>query len=50
MPPMLVINSPGFTVWTDHFERLREMVQRMDGWLMTLTGSNRESSHGLEDD
>ncbi|RSH82289.1 hypothetical protein EHS25_005999 [Saitozyma podzolica] len=43
MPPMLVINSPGFTVWTDHFERLREMVQRMDGWLMTLTGSNHQS-------
>ncbi|GFZ50791.1 LOW QUALITY PROTEIN: hypothetical protein JCM24511_08549 [Saitozyma sp. JCM 24511] len=43
MPPMLVINSPGFTVWTDHFERLREMVQRMDGWLMTLIGSNHQS-------
>jgi hypothetical protein len=48
MPPMLVINSPGFTVWADHFERLRDMVQRMDGWLMTLIGSNRASSVPLE--
>lgn len=40
--PLLVINAPGFTVWSNHFRRLLGMVKEMDSSLMTVLGGNRE--------
>ena len=44
MPEMLVINSPGFTVWTEHFTRLQRLVDKAEGHLMTILGIGRMSS------
>ena len=41
-PPILVINSPGFTIWKGHFPRLVDIVRKMNGNLVTLMGSNRK--------
>jgi platelet-activating factor acetylhydrolase len=42
--PLLVVNSPGFTAWKPHFERLLKQVGEANGTLLTLLGSERESS------
>ena len=42
MPPMLVINSVGFTDWPLHFGRLLGMVREAKGSFMTLLGASRE--------
>ena len=41
MPPLLVINAPGFTAWTTHFKRLFDLVAKAEGSLMTVLGTNR---------
>lgn len=42
MPPLLVLNSPGFTIWTTHFQRLVKLVQGAKGNLITVMKGNRE--------
>jgi platelet-activating factor acetylhydrolase len=46
MPPVLVLNSPGFTIWTSHFSRLVKMAKAAKGsiTLITVMNGNRESS------
>ena len=44
MPKTMVINSPGFTTWGEHFARLLGMVDQAEGSLMTILGINRMSS------
>lgn len=41
MPPILVLNSPGFTVWTTHFQRLVKVIKGAQGSLMTIMKGNR---------
>ena len=41
-PPILVINSPGFTIWKNHFQSLIDIIRPINGELITLTGSNRK--------
>jgi len=41
--PILCINSPGFTEWSTHFQRLLEMVKKVDGSFLTLLGASRTS-------
>jgi len=36
LPRMLVINSEGFTLWTDHFARLESAVKAFGAKLVTL--------------
>lgn len=43
-PPVLIINSPGFTVWDSHFHRLLDMTKRINGSLVTIIGINRMCS------
>ncbi|WRT68617.1 uncharacterized protein IL334_005595 [Kwoniella shivajii] len=43
MPPLLVINSVGFTVWSDHFKRLLGMVKSAQGNLCTIIGVGHQS-------
>ncbi|WVQ95156.1 hypothetical protein IAU59_002250 [Kwoniella sp. CBS 9459] len=43
MPPLLVINSVGFTEWSDHFRRLVGMVKEAEGWLMSVQGVGHQS-------
>ena len=45
MPPMLIINSTGFTTWSEHFDRLKTIVDQAGGSLITILGSNRSSVH-----
>lgn len=41
--PVLCINSPRFTDWKAHFERLGKMIEQSEGTLLTLSGTTRES-------
>ena len=41
-PPLLVANSPGFSVWSGHFERLARLVQDAKGWLVTVMNGSRK--------
>lgn len=41
--PLLVVNSPGFTTWKEHFERLVKQVKEGNGTLLTLLKSERAS-------
>ena len=41
VPPVLAINAPGFTVWEDHFVQCVDIVQKLNGSLVTLLGANR---------
>jgi platelet-activating factor acetylhydrolase len=41
--PILCINSPGFTEWSTHFNRLLEMVKKVDGSFLSLLGASRMS-------
>ncbi|WVF67465.1 hypothetical protein IAT40_002221 [Kwoniella sp. CBS 6097] len=43
MPPLLVINSIGFTEWSVHFKRLLGMIKEADGWLMSIQGVGHQS-------
>ncbi|OCF40122.1 hypothetical protein I317_06073 [Kwoniella heveanensis CBS 569] len=43
MPPLLVINSIGFTEWSVHFKRLMGMIKESQGWLMTIHGVGHQS-------
>lgn len=43
MPPMLIINSTGFTTWSEHFDRLKTIVDQAGGSLITILGSNHQS-------
>ena len=40
-PPLLVANSPGFTIWNGHFERLARLVHDARGWLVTVMNGSR---------
>ncbi|KAF5359052.1 hypothetical protein D9758_004751 [Tetrapyrgos nigripes] len=42
LPRMLIINSEGFTLWTDHFERLQLAAKAFGATLLTL-GRNKTS-------
>ena len=43
LPPALCVNSEGFTLWKDHFERLRSI---MANWGSSATSSSSASSSG----
>lgn len=43
MPPILVLNSMGFTEWSVHFERLTKVIDEAHGTFMTVIGIGRES-------
>ncbi|MBW0501102.1 hypothetical protein O181_040817 [Austropuccinia psidii MF-1] len=47
--PCLVINSPGFTDWKDHFQYLFEIINKGDptSWLVTLGGISHTSFSDL---
>ncbi|THH12485.1 hypothetical protein EW146_g7650 [Bondarzewia mesenterica] len=43
-PKMLVINSEGFTLWKEHFDRLQDIVRAWDGGrLLTFVGARHVS-------
>jgi len=44
LPPILVINSPGFTIWDEHFARLLRKLDQTGGSLMTVLGASRMST------
>ena len=44
-PPLLVVNSEDFTFWTEHFARLRAMV---DLWTTTKDDSSASSEFGTD--
>jgi platelet-activating factor acetylhydrolase len=41
IPPVLIINSPGFTIWDTHFRRLKTMTEKINGTLVSVIGINR---------
>lgn len=43
MPPLLVINSPGFSQWRGHFDRLLDMCKKANAGLMSIIGVHRMS-------
>ena len=43
--PVLIINSPGFTIWDTHFRRLMKMTEKINGSLVSIIGINRECDH-----
>ncbi|WVR09414.1 hypothetical protein IAU60_006481 [Kwoniella sp. DSM 27419] len=43
MPPMLVINSVGFTEWSTHFKRLIGMIREAKGSLLTIHGVGHQA-------
>jgi platelet-activating factor acetylhydrolase len=42
--PVLCINSPGFSEWTTHFQRLLKMIKKVDGSFVSLLGASRMST------
>ncbi|WWD19258.1 hypothetical protein CI109_103716 [Kwoniella shandongensis] len=43
LPPLLVLNSTGFTEWSVHFDRLMKMVKKAKGSLITVNGAGHQS-------
>ncbi|WVW85391.1 hypothetical protein I302_107429 [Kwoniella bestiolae CBS 10118] len=43
MPPILVINSIGFTEWSNHFKRLVGMIKSAQGSLVSIVGVGHQS-------
>ncbi|KAI9637631.1 putative platelet-activating factor acetylhydrolase 2, cytoplasmic [Dioszegia hungarica] len=42
-PPLLVLNSPGFTIWRTHFQRLVKLVKEAKGSLITIMKGTHQS-------
>lgn len=40
--PLLIINSEGFTLWRDHFQKVLKIAQKAKGNLVSVIGCDRE--------